>query len=136
MKSEEEYLRIYDLYCEMSGELVSQIVGCEWTSDFILHEVKYLYDGFISNFKNIDFCKLSQKTLIEMGFRRFNDKILLPLWAFHCLSDGVELLNLSNNIVIVGSEEISLNMNVRFGTIGCGFSIQSLRDGKFENLLI
>lgn len=96
-----------------------------WSDEFSYSEVKDDYHNIKEQLKAIvgNVTALTVEELRELGFMLWDDEteeklFLVPLWAFDLIADGTELISISGDKVVKGSDEIDLD--VRFGCIAYG----------------
>lgn len=102
-----------------------------WSDEFKLSEMKEAYNKFRE--LKIDFKKYTTNELIELGFSKWDeDLLLMPLWAYNICEDGIELTSISGDNAICGKDNI--DTDVRYGCIAYGFLTKDLlkRDRKLK----
>lgn len=130
-----EYIKMYENYKDLCADMISKIVKYEgWKGETGTNQATRLYDKIIEEFKGIDFTLFSLEELDKLGFREWDDEIILaPIWAVECFEKGIEIYSISGDKQIVG--EAVLDLDVRMGVTAYGFNKSQLRDSKLEKIL-
>jgi hypothetical protein len=132
-----EYLNIYKNYKSLLVATVSDIVSFEesWSDGFSREELKRVYLLLISEFKDVDFYKFTEKELLELDFKWFDDNLIcMPTWALDCLKEGTEIQSISDKKIIIQKGD-KLSKDTRFGVSAYGFNKSQLRDSKLNSIL-
>ncbi len=82
---------------------------------------------------NLDFMELITTSTLEelllLGFGRWDEElILIPLWIFPFINDGVKLYSFDGEVVEKGKDEIDTDF--RFGCMAYGINIVSINSWR------
>ncbi len=97
----------------------------QWTDEFSRKKVREVWGNkqgkrFLSK---EEIMGINRSSLWTLGFANWDGKlVLIPLWAFHCIAPGEEVVSISGETKVIGKDEIDLD--VRGGCIALGFKEQ------------
>jgi hypothetical protein len=137
-----EYLNIYKKYKSLLVTTVSDIVSFEESAipggksfECLRERLKRAYLLLISEFKDVDFYKFTEKELLELDFKWFDDNLIcMPTWALDCLKEGTEIRSINDRKIIIKKGD-KLSKDTRSGVSAYGFNKSQLRDSKLNSIL-
>ena len=112
--------RLQNLLCSICGQIYSYE---NWSDEFCRQEINEAFSYNIENYY-IDPYKLSREELISIGFSKWDedgDLLLIPLWVYPFLEDGIKLTCIDDTKAIKGKDEIDLD--IRCSCIAYGVEI-------------
>jgi len=99
---------------------ISEAKEYEWDEEFKLKYIFKRYEELQNSFSDIDFEQLQEDELLELGFRFWDDDIILiPLWLLNNIKDGTIVISISGKVLVKGKHYI--DKDVRCGCLALGF---------------
>lgn len=104
----------------------------DWSEDTRKKEIDNSFKILNEQFSKIDFTKCTKDELLSLGFSEFcdfdcepNGLMLIPIWLYDALPDGIELRSILNYNVIKGKDYIDLD--TRGGYLAFGIKINEIK---------
>jgi hypothetical protein len=102
-----------------------EVIEYDWGLDYSKKVITDVMNRAYEDLRKIDFTQLTMDEAITLGFRQFNSDdenfLLVPLWLYPALPDGIHLRSINNEEVIKGVNDID-NDN-RYGLLAYGITI-------------